>query len=131
MCGALCGAGRHARVRLGAAVRRAGTANATAAAPRRIYSAAAASASTSAADAPSISPTLREIARSVQSGERSAADVTEEWLARLEGVEAGVRAFITVDAAGARAAAAALDARIAGGEAVGPLAGVPIGVKVR
>jgi len=117
----------HARVGLGASPWARRRAAGVASARRNCAAAAAAS-----VDAPPsiITPALREIARQVQSGERSAADVTEEWLARLEGAEPGVRAFISVDAAGARAAAAALDARIAAGESVGPLAGVPIGVKV-
>lgn len=59
----------------------------------------------------------------------SAADVTEQWLARIAQCEPAVGAFVSVDADGARAAASALDAALDAGAPPGPLAGVPVAVK--
>src|SRR4051794_18011768 len=69
------------------------------------------------------------IADGVRSGARSAADEVDDALARIEARNASLNAFIAVDAERARAAADAIDRRIARGEDVGPLAGVPLGVK--
>jgi len=70
-----------------------------------------------------------QIAAAVRTGERSALDVVEEHLARIEAAEADVHAFNLVTADQARAAAAAVDQRVADGEDPGPLAGVPVALK--
>jgi aspartyl-tRNA(Asn)/glutamyl-tRNA(Gln) amidotransferase subunit A len=70
-----------------------------------------------------------QIAAKVRAREVSAREVTDAYLARVESVEERVKAFVTVTAGGARAQADAIDARIAAGEDVGPLAGVPIALK--
>ena len=70
-----------------------------------------------------------DIARAVRSGAASAREIAEGALAAIEAGNASLNAFTTVTAKRARAAAAALDARRARGEALGPLAGVPYGVK--
>ena len=59
-------------------------------------------------------------------------EITEQYLARVEATEPDVRAFITVAPDQARAAARALDERLAreGAASLGPLAGVPVGIKV-
>jgi aspartyl-tRNA(Asn)/glutamyl-tRNA(Gln) amidotransferase subunit A len=75
------------------------------------------------------SVTVQELARRVRDHELSAADVTEAALARIDEVNPTLNAFVAVDADGARAQAARLDERLAAGEDVGPLAGIPIGVK--
>ncbi len=82
----------------------------------------------SAAEAGS-ADTATRIAAAVRAGERSAVDVLEAHLARIDAAEADVHAFnlVTIDAA--RAAAAAVDQRVAAGEDPGPLAGVPIALK--
>ena len=69
------------------------------------------------------------IAAAVSRREVSATDVTRASLARMEAVEPLIHAFCTKLPKQALQAAAALDARIARGEAVGCLAGVPVGVK--
>jgi aspartyl-tRNA(Asn)/glutamyl-tRNA(Gln) amidotransferase subunit A len=69
------------------------------------------------------------IAAAVRSGARSAVDVVDEHLARIEAHEADVHAFNLVTADQARAQAAEVDRRIAAGHDVGPLAGVPVAVK--
>lgn len=70
-----------------------------------------------------------ELAASLDAGEITSTDVVESALARVEDVEPKINAFAYLDAAGARAAAAASDARRAAGEALGPLDGVPYSVK--
>ena len=71
----------------------------------------------------------RAIAAAVRAGERRAADVVEAHLARIEARNDAWNAFLAVDAAGARRAAAAVDATVAEGGDPGPLAGVPLAIK--
>ena len=71
----------------------------------------------------------REIAAAVREGRISAREVTEASLDRIAATDDLLHAFRHVDAVGARAAAAALDAEHARGASPGPLAGVPVGVK--
>jgi aspartyl-tRNA(Asn)/glutamyl-tRNA(Gln) amidotransferase subunit A len=73
--------------------------------------------------------TALEIARQVRAGERSARDVVDEHLARITEREPELHAFNLVTDDAARAAADAVDARVAAGEDPGPLAGVPIALK--
>lgn len=73
--------------------------------------------------------TVEALAASVRGGERSAVAVTEAALSRIEAHDATLNAFVAVDAERARSEAAVIDERIAAGDDVGPLAGVPIGVK--
>lgn len=75
---------------------------------------------------------IRQIQADLASKNRSAVEVVDQYLERLNAVEGKLGSFITVTAEAAREAAAALDARIAadGTEGLGPLAGVPVGVKV-
>ena len=74
-------------------------------------------------------PAAVEVAEAVRSGRRSAVDVLEECLARIEAANPELNAFVHVDAGLARAAAERVDAALARGEDPGPLAGVPFGVK--
>jgi aspartyl-tRNA(Asn)/glutamyl-tRNA(Gln) amidotransferase subunit A len=73
--------------------------------------------------------TAREIAADVRAGRRTAADVLEEHLARIDARESEIHAFNLVLADEARGAAGAVDAAVARGEDPGPLAGVPIAIK--
>lgn len=70
-----------------------------------------------------------EIAAAVRRGERSAAVVLEEHLARVEASEPDIHAFNLVLGERARVAAAEIDAAVGRGEDPGPLAGVPIALK--
>jgi AtzE family amidohydrolase len=70
-----------------------------------------------------------DIARAVASGETSAVAVTEAALGRIATLNPLLNAFTAVTAARARKRAAALDARHAAGDRLGPLAGVPFAVK--
>ena len=73
--------------------------------------------------------TALELAAAVRNGRRRAADVIEEALAAIAARDGDIRAFNLVTADRARQAAGALDARVAAGEPVGPLAGVPVALK--
>jgi amidase len=70
-----------------------------------------------------------ELAAGVTAQKFSAVDVIDAHLARIEAVNPTLNAVVTVLAEEARAAAVALDRRIADGDPVGPLAGVPFTVK--
>ncbi|MEW1960006.1 amidase family protein [Kineococcus sp. NPDC059986] len=70
-----------------------------------------------------------EVARLVRERTVSAAEVTEAALDRVEALDGTLHAFVELTADSARAQAAAVDAALARGEEVGPLAGVPLAVK--
>ncbi|WP_439407263.1 AtzE family amidohydrolase [Bradyrhizobium sp. DASA03076] len=70
-----------------------------------------------------------DIAKAVAGGQLSALDATEAALARIKQHDAILNAFTDVTADRARARAKAIDADIAAGKTVGPLAGVPFAVK--
>ena len=73
--------------------------------------------------------TAEQVAREVRSGETTA---TAELNAALRSVAARneeLNVFLYVDEEGARAAATLIDDRVARGEVVGPLAGVPVALK--
>ena len=69
------------------------------------------------------------LADAIRRGTLRARDVLELHLERIARLDGPIGAFVFQDAAGARAAADAIDARVARGEDPGPLAGVPFGVK--
>jgi aspartyl-tRNA(Asn)/glutamyl-tRNA(Gln) amidotransferase subunit A len=73
--------------------------------------------------------TAAEIAAKVSAREVSAVDVMRATLADAEHVQGVLNCFITVAGDHAMAAAAEIDRRLAAGETVGPLAGVPLHVK--
>ena len=70
-----------------------------------------------------------EIREQVQSGAASAVDVTRAYLDRAETLNPKLACFLTIDHEGALAAAAQVDRAREAGEALGPLAGVPVAVK--
>lgn len=76
-----------------------------------------------------ITQSAGQIAREIKSGAVSATDVAAATLARVRALDPKVNAFTAITEARALADAAAVDAAIARGEAVGPLAGVPYAVK--
>jgi len=73
--------------------------------------------------------TVADLAADVAERRRSARELVEGALARIEAVDGDVHAFVALDGERALEEAAALDERIAAGEDGGPLAGIPIGVK--
>ena len=70
-----------------------------------------------------------ELAALVHSGELSARELLEAHLARIERLNPALNAVVTLDAEGARAAAAAADEAQAGGRLLGPLHGLPVAHK--
>jgi aspartyl-tRNA(Asn)/glutamyl-tRNA(Gln) amidotransferase subunit A len=72
---------------------------------------------------------VRQTALDVQHGDVTALSVVEESLAQIRARNEELNVFLYVDEDGARAAANDLDERIARGENVGLLAGVPVALK--
>ena len=70
-----------------------------------------------------------EIAGEVRAGHVTARAVTEATLSRVQRLDGGINAFTAVTAERALAAADAVDADLAAGRPVGPLAGVPFAAK--
>ncbi len=72
---------------------------------------------------------VEELARRIRERELTASEVTDAALERIAAADPVLNAFVAVDADAARAEAAAIDERLDAGDPVGPLAGVPLGVK--
>ena len=70
-----------------------------------------------------------EIAKKVLAGEMSARSVVEQHLETINNIESDINAFNIVTAEQALIDADEIDSKIASGETLGPLAGVPISVK--
>lgn len=75
------------------------------------------------------STTVADIGAQVSGRSLSAREVTAAALDRIERLDGDLGAFVALDPDGALEEAAAVDERIAAGEDVGPLAGVPLAVK--
>ncbi|GIL38877.1 amidase [Roseiterribacter gracilis] len=82
-----------------------------------------------ARDFDTVGATAVAIAAGVRERRISAVEVLDHFWARIGDGNPRLNAFVHLDPAEARAAAAAIDRRIAAGEDVGPLAGVPFGIK--
>jgi aspartyl-tRNA(Asn)/glutamyl-tRNA(Gln) amidotransferase subunit A len=72
---------------------------------------------------------VRESARKVRAGEVSARELVQQALDRVEATQGDLNTFVHLDAEGSLAAADVVDRARAAGAALGPLAGVPFGVK--
>ena len=73
--------------------------------------------------------TITALAQAIASGRRSAEEVVRVCLDRIETTDVAVRSFICRDGDRALSCARNIDAALAGGDRLGPLAGVPIAVK--
>ena len=72
---------------------------------------------------------IRELHEQLIQKERSAVEIAEAALSQIQALEPTLRSFLQVTADRALEQARAVDAKIAAGETVGLLAGVPIGIK--
>lgn len=72
---------------------------------------------------------IRELHRQLVSKERTCVEITQEALNRIEALEPKLHSFLCVTADKAMSQAQAVDAKIAAGEEIGLLAGIPIGIK--
>jgi len=73
--------------------------------------------------------TVASVAAAIREGRLTARDAVETCLARIHALDGGLRAFVTVLADAARAAADRRDAEWRAGQIPGPLHGVPVSVK--
>ncbi len=73
--------------------------------------------------------TARELATAIAAGETSARQATEAYLDAISARDGAIGAYNEVLSDNARAQADAVDAALAAGTPVGPLAGVPIAIK--
>src|SRR4051812_12383351 len=76
-------------------------------------------------------PSAIEAAAAIRAGRYTSTALVERCIAEINEHNDALNAFVFTDFASARATAAAIDAEIAAGrgDALGPLAGVPFGVK--
>ena len=72
---------------------------------------------------------IRELHHQLINKERSAVEITKEALERIQALEPKVKSFLCVTADKAIEQAKAVDAKIAAGEEIGLLAGIPIAIK--
>jgi aspartyl-tRNA(Asn)/glutamyl-tRNA(Gln) amidotransferase subunit A len=72
---------------------------------------------------------LTDLARAIRAGSVSAMEAVDATLASIAALDPTLKAFCTLDAEGARRAAADVDQRLARGELLGPMAGVPVAIK--
>src|ERR1700719_487345 len=76
-----------------------------------------------------IERTATELSQALSRGEITSQALTEQFLQAIRTRDPRVKAFLHVDEQAARDQAAAVDARRKRGEALGPLAGIPVAVK--
>ncbi|KPQ37804.1 MAG: aspartyl/glutamyl-tRNA(Asn/Gln) amidotransferase, A subunit [Phormidesmis priestleyi Ana] len=72
---------------------------------------------------------IRELHRQLTSKERSAVEIAQAQLDQAQAVEPKLKSFVSLTAEKALAQAQAVDAKIAAGEDIGQLAGIPIAIK--
>ena len=72
---------------------------------------------------------IKQLHQQLINKERSAVEIAQEALKRIETLEPKVKAFLSVTADLALATAKQVDAKIAAGESIGMLEGIPIGIK--
>jgi aspartyl-tRNA(Asn)/glutamyl-tRNA(Gln) amidotransferase subunit A len=70
-----------------------------------------------------------DAAEAIRRGDVTSTELVEACLERIAATDDVLQAWVTVDGAGARAAARERDADVRTGRSLGPLAGVPIGLK--
>ena len=73
--------------------------------------------------------TALEIVNAIETGVKTAEEITRESLAKIAELNPQINALVEVFEADALAQAKAVDAKKARGEKLGPLAGVPVAIK--
>ncbi|HYP44497.1 MAG TPA: Asp-tRNA(Asn)/Glu-tRNA(Gln) amidotransferase subunit GatA [Propionibacteriaceae bacterium] len=73
--------------------------------------------------------TAADLAAGIAAGQLSSVEVTAAHLERIAAVDSDIHAFLHVDTDRALATAATVDAAVAAGRRLGPLAGVPLALK--
>ena len=73
--------------------------------------------------------TAASLSQKLRNKEVSAVEITKSALAQIKKTEDQVQSFVTVCEDSALAKAAEVDAKLAAGEALAPLAGIPVAVK--
>jgi aspartyl-tRNA(Asn)/glutamyl-tRNA(Gln) amidotransferase subunit A len=73
--------------------------------------------------------TIHELHEKLASKEISSRELTESVFSRIDDVEVDVKSYLTITRDMALEQADAVDKRIAGGEKIGPLAGIPTAIK--
>lgn len=76
-----------------------------------------------------INASLRQLAQALRDKQLSSVELTELFLARINALNPSLNAFVTVDAEKSLAQARAADARLAQGENLSPLTGIPVAQK--
>lgn len=72
---------------------------------------------------------IRELHKQLVKKERSAVEITQEALDRIQALEPKLHSFLCVTAEHALEVARTVDAKIAAGVKIGILAGIPIAIK--
>ena len=72
---------------------------------------------------------IRELHKQLTSKERSAVEITQDYLVSIQALEPKLHSFISLTEGKALEQAQQVDAKIAAGEDIGLLAGIPIGLK--
>ena len=72
---------------------------------------------------------IKELHQQLVNKERSAVEIAQATLKQIETVEPKVKAFLSLTAERALATAKEVDAKIAAGESIGMLEGIPLGIK--
>ncbi|MGK7945496.1 MAG: Asp-tRNA(Asn)/Glu-tRNA(Gln) amidotransferase subunit GatA [Microcystaceae cyanobacterium] len=72
---------------------------------------------------------IRQLHQQLSKKERSAVEITQEYLDRIEKLEPKLKSFLCLTSEQALSTARKVDQQIASGEEIGLLAGIPIGIK--
>ncbi len=72
---------------------------------------------------------IRKLHQQLIAKDRTAVELTQDYLDRIAALEPQVHAFLRVNGEAALAQARQVDAQIAAGEPIGPLAGIPLALK--
>src|SRR5262245_12483575 len=72
---------------------------------------------------------IQDAARAIRAGETTATELVRNCLDRIDRLEGEIRAWVSVDREGALGEAKRLDGLAKAGDFLGPLHGIPVGIK--